>query len=92
MIEKSNFQMIKDFGDFKPEKFGLLKPNEVVKIKRHFQIDERTDMELQNLRDFVVLFFSNLHTREEDHIGYLDIMSAIVGVIDDEKINRGMEV
>ncbi len=87
MITKSNFTMLREFSDFKPKSFGFLDGNEVERIRNQFQIAERSDLDLQNLRDFVVLYYS-----EKRDIENADIMSGIVGVIDQEKVNRGLEV
>lgn len=86
---KSNFQMLRDFRTFKPKHFGWLDGNEVTRIQRHFKLKERSDVGLQNLRDFVVLYFAN---KERSDLTSADIMSGIVGVIDQEKYERGLEV
>ena len=87
MIVKTNFTMLREFSDFKPRSFGFLDGNEVERIRNQFQIAERSDLDLQNLRDFVVLYYS-----EKRDIENADILSGIVGVIDQEKVNRGLEV
>lgn len=87
MIVKTNFTMLREFSDFKPKNFGFLDRNEVERIRNQFQIAERSDLDLQNLRDFVVLYYSKKRDIEN-----ADIMSGIVGVIDQEKVNRGLEV
>lgn len=85
---KSNFQMLKEFKDFKPQHMGFLTSCEMDRIEQHFAIKERSNVELQNLRDFVVMYYSETAKSLEDS----DVMSGIVGVIDLEKVNRGMEV
>ena len=92
MIVKSNFTMLREFSDFKPKHFGFLYEDEVKQIRDQFQIDERSDVDLQNLRDFVVLYYSEKMSHERGGIKTGDIMSGIVGVIDQEKVNRGLEV
>lgn len=87
-IMKSNFQMIREFKDFKPQSFGSITSEEMDKIKNHFAITERSNVELQNLRDFVVMYYSETTKSLTDS----DVMSGIVGVIDLEKANRRMEV
>ena len=89
MITRSNFQMLREFKDFTPQRRGILNGEEVEKIREYFQIKERSNIDLQNLRDFVVMFYS--HDTRND-FKKADIMSGIVGVIDQEKWNRGMEV
>lgn len=92
MIVKSNFTMLREFSDFKPKSFGFLDGNEVERIRNQFQIAERSDLDLQNLRDFVVLYYSEKMSHERGGIRTGDIMSGIVGVIDHEKVSRGLEV
>lgn len=95
----SNFQMLRTFK-YEPEGFGFCTPEEVRQIKDHFKIKERSDIELQNLRDFVVLFYSQIENKllandncsHDEYRKVIDTMSAITGVIDNEKCNRGMEV
>ncbi len=91
-MNKTNDQMIKEFGDFQPRNPGVLEVDEVVQIRKQFCIADRTDLELQNLRDDVLMFFSNYHLRYPNDVLSLNTMTAIVGVIDDEKERRGMEV
>ena len=88
MIIKSNFQMLREFK-FEPRQFGILSGEEVKKIRDYFQIEERSNVDLQNLRDFVVLFYD---LKKEKSMGAYDVMSGIVGMIDEEKWKRGMEV
>ena len=83
---ETNYMMLRNFKDFKPKRAGVLNGDEVREIRRHFRIGGRSNIGLQNLRDFVVLYYS------KSKPGDMDIMSGIVGVIDEEKIKRGMEV
>ena len=91
-IDKTNFQMLIDFDKFKPASHGFLTSDEVDTIRKNFAIGERTDVELQNLRDFIVLYYSSRTISEKDNFDRLDIMSGICGVIDMEKAQRGLEV
>lgn len=86
----TNYQMIKAFSDWTPNKTGWVNEDEIKIINEHFKLKERTDTELQNLRDFIVLYYST-HKTNRLFI-QMDILSALTGVIDIEKINRGMEV
>ena len=90
MVTKTNYHMLREL-DFKPEAHGILTGDEVRLLREHFQISERSDIELQNLRDFVVLYYSG-KMKDEFDMDMEDLMSGIVGVIDSEKWNRGMEV
>jgi len=92
----TNFHMVRSFK-YNPEHFGICNGDEVRQIEDHFKLNERSDVELQNLRDFVVLYYSEQthKLREENNDDFMkvcDTMSAITGVIDEHKWNRGMEV
>lgn len=104
---KSNYQMLLDFEPFKFQKWGFINKNETEIVKKNFKIEERTDIELQNLRDFVVMYYTmkekediafNDSLKEKDKnldntlFELMDKMSAIVAVIDEEKFKRGLEV
>ena len=86
---KTNYQMLDDFKFFKPVERGILAADEVEYIEETFEIPNRNDVELQNLRDFIVLFYG---TQYENDLDKWDIMSGICGVIDREKFKRGMPV
>ena len=68
--------------------------SEVKKIKEHFQLEKRTDIDLQNFRDFAVMYYGRTNKGEDDRIDMksMDAMSAITGVVDMIKWERGMEV
>lgn len=104
---KTNYQMLLDFEPFKFRKWGFINKNETEIVKKNFKIEERTDIELQNLRDFVVMYYTmkekediafNDSLKEKDKnldntlFELMDKMSAIVAVIDEEKFKRGLEV
>lgn len=88
MITKTNFHMLRELN-FKAESFGVLSGKEVEYLKNYFQLEERSDVELQNLRDFVVMYFAG---KTRDDFAMYDLMSGIIGVIDQVKWERGMEV
>lgn len=94
---KTNFHMLREF-EYNPENFGWCTEKEVENIVKHFQLKERSDVELQNLRDFVVMYYADQieAARPKGIRGYVmelqDTMSAITGVIDQEKFERGMEI
>lgn len=91
---QSNFQMLRSFK-FRPKQRGWLTADEMTQIENHFKIKERSDVELQNLRDFLVLSYSGKIENEKDPdecFNLSDIMSGLTGVIDLEKANRGLSV
>lgn len=89
---KSNYQMLLSIKEWKPKHFGFLSADEVKYLKDVFEIADRTDNELQNLRDFVVMYYSLKFYTDKNKLSNNDIMSAICGVIDGEKMERGMEI
>lgn len=91
---KSNYQMLVEIKDWKPQEHMIISEDEANFIISHFKIKERSDIELQNLRDFVVLYYSTQVKKTDSAVRMdeMDKMSAITYIIDDEKYHRGMEV
>ena len=89
---KSNYQMLLSIKEWKPKHLGFLLADEVKYLKDVFEIADRTDNELQNLRDFVVMYYSLKFYTDKNKLSNNDVMSAICGVIDGEKMERGMEI
>lgn len=91
----TNFQNIKELDkQYTPSVRGVINPVEILTIKRVLEIRDMTEVELRNLRDFVVIFY----TKNEDinnfekMIERMDKMSAITYVIDSELLDRGYEI
>lgn len=89
---ESNYQMLLSIEEWKPREFGFLCDDEIMHIRNVFKIYDRTDVELQNLRDFVVLYHALEFAKEKPTMSNSDKMSAITYVIDCEKVKRGMAV
>lgn len=103
---KTNYQMLLDFEPFNFQNKGWINRTETAIIKKNFKVEERTDIDLQNLRDFVVMFYSikvkeqivfNDSLKEKDRksdntFELMNKMSAIVAVIDEEKFIRGLDI
>lgn len=77
---RTNFQMVVDFKDYMPERRGFTSNEEMQRIAEHFGLAEMTALELQNLRDFVVLFYSN-----QEMLDKFQAMMSITAVIDHYK-------
>ena len=92
MITKTNFQMTRELKDWYPKRFGVIGNEEAKKIADTFQIDERDEINLRNLRDFCVMFYSREKEDEKQTLKDMDKMSAIVCVIDHRLFNIGAEV
>lgn len=95
---KTNFQMIRDLDGFQPMERGFIDIDETALIKSTLCIEEMNELELRNLRDFAVMFYtmkadnSERLMRVNDRNEINDKMSAVVAVIDHELFGRGCEV
>lgn len=108
MTTKTDFHAILELKEkYTPKVRGIVSGEEVKTIYEVLEIDKRNNIELQNIRDMVVMIYGRWATeaREEymqsdcnddqdfgKSMEYLDAMSAIVCVIDSEKFVRGLGV
>lgn len=106
MTTKTDYHAILELREkYTPARRGFVNAAEAEKISVILEIKERNDIELQNVRDMVVMLYGQWHDsmREKhrrDHddnafdkaMEYMDAMSAITCVIDQEKVKRGLEV
>lgn len=88
---KSNYQMLLSIQEWKPREFGFLYNDEIMHIRNVFKIYDRTDVELQNLRDFVVMYYSLQFTKDKPTLNDSGKMRGICYVIDCEKVKRGIQ-
>ena len=72
--------MVVDFKDYMPARRGFTSYEEMDRISSHFGLANMTVLELQNLRDFVVLFYS-----QDDMLDKFQAMLSITAVIDQYK-------
>jgi hypothetical protein len=92
---RTNFENIKALEEnYIPKRRGVVSASEILMIKYWLQIREMSVLELRNLRDFVVMFYSIQENIEdtEKMIDRIDKMSAITHVIDSELLNREVEI
>lgn len=95
---KTNFQMIMDIRDYCPEHEGITSMREIKMLNKHFDLDKMSQLDLQNLRDMVVLVYSNWMQNErskgemDKFFKLSDAMQSITCVIDHFKMNVGGEV
>lgn len=83
----TNFQMLKELLEvYHPQERGIASKTEVDLIIDKLHIKEMDILQLNNLRDFVVLFLSQKDTMEA-----WDQMSAITTVIDYRILNLGKD-
>ena len=95
---RTNFQMIMEFRDYQSAERGIVSFEEIKIIKEHFCMFDMSPLELQNLRDMVVLMYGNW-TRDARSKGdwyefdsKSDTMSAITAVIDTVKVAKLCEI
>ena len=72
--------MVVDFQDYMPAQRGFTSNEEMQRIAEHFNLANMTVLELQNLRDFVVLWYRNDNMRDK-----FEAMLSITAVIDHYK-------
>lgn len=81
-----------------PKERGWIDQKEAAQVKNMLELDARTDIELQNIRDMAVMLYGrwSSSSREngdyEEMDAYMDAMSAICAVVDDIKMRRGLGV
>lgn len=91
----TNFQLCKKLLDFHPNKLGILSAAEVEKIEETLCLNEMDVLQLRNLRDFAVMYYSGHSENAEESnekTRFMDIMSGVVSVIDCHVVKQGAEV
>lgn len=90
----TNFQMVIQLDKkYIPERKGYANGEEVKLIRNTLCITEMDVLQLRNLRDFVVLYYSQESDKNNDRFWTdRDKMSSIVSVIDLQLLNLGEEV
>jgi len=87
MTTKTDFHAIQELREkYAPKVRGIVSGEEAKAIYEVLEIDKRNNIELQNIRDMVVM------QAVDKSAEYLDAMSAIICVIDYEKFKRGLGV
>lgn len=98
MEQKTHFQLLQYVRDYKPADDHVTSKEEVERISKHFGLKEMSLMELRNLRDMAVLFFTNISLKQkyegnrEDAIEAVHSMSSVTTIIDMEIFQRGGKV
>ena len=100
MTTKTDYHAIKELKEtYTPAQRSIVSGAEVEKISTVLQIKSRNNIELQNVRDMVVMLYGKWSEamrdkgdRVQETMELMDAMSAICCVIDQEKFNRGLEV
>lgn len=98
MTTKTDFHAIQELREkYTPKVRGIVSGEEAKTICEVLEIDKRNNIELQNIRDMIVMLYSKWtdSAMEDDSkkaMELMDAMSAITCVIDHEKFKRGMGV
>ena len=88
-MTKTNFTLIRELdAKYTPQNRGILSFQEVSLIKETLQLEDATELELRNMRDFVVAYLGN----KDDNAVTWDKMSAITNVIDTVLFVKGYGV
>lgn len=91
-MTRTNFQMIVDFKEFTPADDMFTSKEEMNQIESNFELAGRTKLDLQNLRDFVVLMYRSwMQESRQNDMDLFDkqmaAMQSITAVIDYYKYN-----
>lgn len=97
MTTKTDFHAIMELKKrYTPTQRGIVNDSEEELITATLELKSRTNIELQNVRDMVVMLYSQFANREGNDVRktmeLMDAMSVICGVIDQNKLERGMAV
>lgn len=99
MTTKTDFHAIKELKEkYTPAQRGIVTADETKLIREMLELDQRNNIELQNVCDTVVMLYSQWSDsqQQKDNIPaatqMMDAMSAITHVIDMEKSTRGLPV
>ena len=88
----TNYQMLLQLNkeyDALEHTRGIVSMKEIYLINEKLHLDEMSILDLRNLRDFIVLFFT---MKDDVDMEVMDKMSAYVSVIDNKIFNLGGEV
>lgn len=80
---------------YKPAQRGVLSDSEAELIRKELELETRTAIELQNIRDVTVMLYRDMAdaaTEHDDIMATMDAMSGVAHVIDMEKLKRGLPV
>lgn len=94
-MTKTNFTLVRELDEkYHPQTRGIISPQEVELIKETLELKDATELELRNMRDFVVIYLGNKSEKEDgttDREAW-DKMSAITHVIDCTLFEKGCTV
>ena len=72
---------------------GVVTMKEIYLINSELELDGRSEVELRNLRDFIVLWFNmEINCNMDNALKLMDQLSAYASVIDNKLSNMGCEI
>lgn len=80
--EKTFFQLLRELGEWKPENESVTTEAEAAFIERHFGLHKKNLMDLKNLRDMTVCYYTAIMEHEKSNSYALLTMMSITAVID----------
>lgn len=91
------YQTLLKLTNYQPKDDLFTSAEEVKYVRETLDLQNATNDDLQNLRDFCVMMWSEKYHKlrmenDESWWGIMQSMQSITAVIDDEKYHRGMEV
>lgn len=99
MTTKTDYHLISDLKSrYTPAQRGIVTAAEVEMIRETLEIGSRNNIELQNVRDMLVMMYGRWADSQQQKdnasatMELMDAMSAITHVIDMEKSKRGLPV
>lgn len=96
MTTDTDFHLVQELRSrYAPAQRGIVDAAETRLIRSVLQLGQRTDIEVQNIRDVSVMIYGQAAANETDpakSVALMDAMSAVTAVIDEEKGRRGMPV
>lgn len=96
MTTKTDYHMILELrSKYTPTQRCIVTAAEAELIRETLEINSRNNIELQNVRDMVVMLYGqwgHVLQQKDDAPAAMDAMSAITHIIDQEKIKRGLPV
>ena len=88
-MTKTNFTLVKELDEkYVPQTRGFVNAQEVNLIKETLELENATELELRNMRDFVVIYLGHKDDKRETW----DKMSTITHVIDTILFDKGCAV
>ena len=80
-------------NDLISRKAAMTEIEEYIEEYSELELDGRSEIELRNLRDFIVLWFNMEMNRNMDNVlKLMDQLSAYTSVIDNKLFNMGCEI